>query len=108
VFITDLDADDERRQGQAANLLLLGFAREWPNAWPTVESAVAEVTESLGEDRISRVAISETSELSNASQGIFRAPEARQNRHHRPTLVRQSFPGDGLLGRAKAVGNLLE
>lgn len=42
---------------QIATLLIESFQEHWPNAWSDRESAVAEVKDSLGDNRISRVAV---------------------------------------------------
>jgi aminoglycoside 6'-N-acetyltransferase I len=54
--IKDLTAADVHAVEQAAALLVLAFKEHSPEAWPTMESARAEVRESLGPGRISRVA----------------------------------------------------
>jgi len=53
----DLSSDQPDRIRQAAAILVEGFARHWPQSWPTVESALAEVRDSFGAGRISRVAL---------------------------------------------------
>lgn len=53
----DLHPDDEAAVGQAAQLLVAGFKAHWPNAWPTLESAMEEVREAVGAERISRIAV---------------------------------------------------
>jgi len=57
--IIDL-TDDEGLIEQIAVLLVAAFAEHWPDAWPDMDSARAEVCESLDPERISRVAIDET------------------------------------------------
>src|SRR5215210_401988 len=57
--IADLDPGDEALIRQTAELLVEGF-REEPEAWPDVGAALGEVHESLGEGRISRVALDES------------------------------------------------
>lgn len=57
MIITDLSPNDQERIHQAAHLLEEGFKTHWPNAWPDIESALEEVQESFGEERISRVAL---------------------------------------------------
>lgn len=57
--IVDLGPDDEQRIHQAAMLLVEGFREQAPEAWPTVESALAEVRESFAPDRVSRVAVAD-------------------------------------------------
>jgi aminoglycoside 6'-N-acetyltransferase I len=55
--IFDLDPGDEETARQTAELLVEGFEDGWPDAWPNVDDAMREVRESLGEGRISRVAL---------------------------------------------------
>ncbi len=56
MHIIDL-SDDEGLIEQVAALLVAAFAAHWPDTWPDLESARAEVRESLDPGRISRVAI---------------------------------------------------
>jgi aminoglycoside 6'-N-acetyltransferase I len=42
---------------QAAAMLVEAFKDHWPGAWPDMAAALEEVHESLGEDRISRIAV---------------------------------------------------
>jgi aminoglycoside 6'-N-acetyltransferase I len=55
--IVDLSPDDEQLIQQVATLLVDGFREHAPEAWPTLESGLAEVRESLAPERISRVAL---------------------------------------------------
>jgi len=57
--IVGLDPGDEGMVRQAAVLLVEGFRDHWPDAWPDMDAALEEVRESLGEGRISRVALGE-------------------------------------------------
>ena len=57
--IIDLRPDNEQAVQQVAALLVEGFREHWPDAWPDMQSALDEVRESFGEDRISRVALDE-------------------------------------------------
>jgi aminoglycoside 6'-N-acetyltransferase I len=57
--ISDLTPGDEEIVRQVAEILVEGFREDWSDAWPTVDDALKEVRESLGEDRISRVALDE-------------------------------------------------
>lgn len=57
--IVDLTGEDEAAVRQAAALLVEGFRESAPEAWPTLGSALEEVRDSLGPDRISRVALGE-------------------------------------------------
>lgn len=56
--MADLTAVDEAAIGQAASLLVAAFRGHSP-AWPDLDSALAEVHESFGEGRVSRIAIDE-------------------------------------------------
>jgi len=55
--IIDLRPDDEKAINEVAALLVEGFKEHSPDSWPDIESALEEVQESLGADRISRVAV---------------------------------------------------
>jgi aminoglycoside 6'-N-acetyltransferase I len=55
--IVDLDPTDEPLIRQVAAILVEGFREQAPEAWPTLESALAEVRESFSPDRVSRIAI---------------------------------------------------
>jgi aminoglycoside 6'-N-acetyltransferase I len=57
--IIDLPAQDKDLIRQIAELLVIGFAENWPEAWPEIDSALTEVHESLQPGRISRVAVDE-------------------------------------------------
>ena len=59
VLIVDLQPGDEEAIRQTAALLVEGFKDNWPDAWPNMDAALEEVRESLGEGRISRVALDE-------------------------------------------------
>jgi aminoglycoside 6'-N-acetyltransferase I len=57
--IVDLAAGDEPAVRAAAALLVEGFREHAPEAWPTLESALEEVRDSFGPDRLSLVARAE-------------------------------------------------
>jgi aminoglycoside 6'-N-acetyltransferase I len=54
--IVDL-ADHRQFIARVAEMLFEGFRDRWPGAWPDLEAATIEVQESLGEGRISLVAV---------------------------------------------------
>jgi len=95
--IVDLLPDDEAAIQQVALLLVEGFAAHYPKAWPTVESALEEVRESFGEERISRVAFDENGTVLGWIGGI------RVYRGHvwelHPLVVKVQLQGRGI-GRA--------
>ena len=55
--IVDLRPGDHALVRQVAALLVESFAEHWPNAWPDLAAALAEVHQSFGEGRLSRVAV---------------------------------------------------
>lgn len=57
MHIIDLQPDDEDAIRQTAAVLVEGFAAHYPQAYPDLEAALEEVQESLGENRISRIAV---------------------------------------------------
>lgn len=57
MHIRDLTPDDQAAIDQVASILVDGFREHWPDAWPTLEDAHNEVSESFDEGRISRVAV---------------------------------------------------
>src|SRR5215216_5149487 len=57
--IVDLDRTNAHLIECIAALLVDGFRMHWPEAWPTLTDAVAEVYASFAPDRISRVALAD-------------------------------------------------
>jgi aminoglycoside 6'-N-acetyltransferase I len=68
--IVDLRPDDGEAIRQTAEVVVAGFREMAPDAWPTIESALAEVHESFGEGRISRVALDGDGEVLGWISGI--------------------------------------
>ena len=68
--IKSLTADDELLVQQAAQLLIDAFHEHWPDAWPTMKEALAEVQEMLENERICRVAVDEQGNLLGIIGGI--------------------------------------
>ncbi len=63
VQIITLSSDDERAIEQVAALLIEGFKAHAPNAWPNMVTALEEVREAFGADRISRIAVDRSGEI---------------------------------------------
>lgn len=59
IKITDLRSLGETARKQAAEILVLAFQKDYPEAWPTLNDALTEVDEFLAADRISRAALDE-------------------------------------------------
>jgi aminoglycoside 6'-N-acetyltransferase I len=94
IEIHNLDAEDADRQQQVANLLMLGFSKISPNAWPTLESALDEVMESLEKDRISRLAVSERGDVLGWISGIRRYEGFTWELH--PLVVHPEYQRQGI------------
>lgn len=68
--MVDLHADQQLWVEQCAALLVIGFQEHWPNAWPTMDSALQEVHEMLQSDHICRVALDEQDQVVGWIGGI--------------------------------------
>lgn len=91
--IRDLTASDADVQ-LAAQLLLDGFADNWPNAWPTLDSALEEVRECLAEGYINRVVVADDGAILGWVGG---RPEYDGNVWElHPLVVRQDQRGNGI------------
>jgi aminoglycoside 6'-N-acetyltransferase I len=55
--LVDLRETSASGQQQAAEILVLAFRQDWPDAWPDIESASQEVAECLDPERICRAAV---------------------------------------------------
>lgn len=95
--ISDLSVDQPDRVRQTAAILVEGFEEHWPESWPTMESAQAEVRESFGVGRISRVACDSDGEVLGWIGGIP-TYEGRVWELH-PLVVKPSHQRRGI-GRA--------
>jgi len=95
--IVDLRADDESAIHQVAALLVEGFATNWPEAWPDLDSAVEEVQETFAAGRISRVARNEDGTVLGWIGGISHYRGHVWELH--PLVVRVNQQGKGI-GRA--------
>jgi aminoglycoside 6'-N-acetyltransferase I len=97
VQIVDLRADDEAALHQVAALLVEGFATNWPEAWPDLQSALEEVREFFGAECISRVARDEEGTVLGWIAGMSQYHGHVWELH--PLVVRVSHQGRGI-GRA--------
>jgi aminoglycoside 6'-N-acetyltransferase I len=96
MHIVDLRADDESAIHQVAALLVEGFATNWPEAWPDLESALEEVRESFAPRRISRVARDKDGTVLGWIGGISQYDGHVWELH--PLIVRVSQQGKGIGG----------
>lgn len=94
VQITDLRAGDEPKIQQVARLIVEGFKEHWPDAWPDLKSALQEVQESLGADRISRIAVGDSNQVLGWIGGIKQYDGNVWELH--PLVVRTEFRGQGI------------
>lgn len=95
--IEDLRPSDEGAIRQVAALLMAGFAEQAPDAWPDLQSALAEVRESFGEGRISRVAMEADGTVAGWIGGIATYDGSVWELH--PLVVAPERQGRGI-GRA--------
>lgn len=93
----DLTASDIAAIDHVAAMLVAAFAQHWPSAWPDLESARAEVRESLDPSRISRIAVDEQGTVLGWIGGIPTYDGHVWELH--PLVVRPDRQGQGI-GRA--------
>ncbi|MBZ0278249.1 MAG: GNAT family N-acetyltransferase, partial [Anaerolineae bacterium] len=94
IRIMDLRPGDEQAVQGAAGLLVSAFREHWPDAWPTIEEALAEVREMTAEDRICRVALDERGEVVGWVGGIPEYDGKVWELH--PMAVRPDRQGQGI------------
>ena len=82
---------------QAAVLLVRGFQENWPESWPNLEAARAEVLESLQPDRIALAAIDDTGAMSGWIGAVYEYDGRAWELH--PLVVDPERQGQGI-GRA--------
>ena len=97
--IIDLPKTDERLIQEAAAVLVAGFCKLCPSAWPDMDSALEEVQEMLQPDRICRCAIDETGSLLGWIGGMeYEGYDGHVWELH-PLVVKPNKQGTGI-GRA--------
>jgi aminoglycoside 6'-N-acetyltransferase I len=84
--------DDEQRIRQTAQVLRAAF-RLWPDTWADDASALAEVRESFGPERISRVALDAAGDVLGWVGGIVQYSHAWELH---PLAVRPDMQGQGI------------
>jgi aminoglycoside 6'-N-acetyltransferase I len=95
--IVDLNASDAQAFQQVASILVEGFREHWPDAWPDLHSALAEVRESFEPGRISRIAVDESGKVLGWIGGIPEYDGLVWELH--PLVVDPAHQGKGV-GRA--------
>ncbi len=93
----DLRETSASGQQQAAEILVLAFRQDWPDAWPDIESASQEVAECLDPERICRAAVALGGEVLGWIGGISTYDGHVWELH--PLAVHPDFQGLGI-GRA--------
>ena len=97
IRIVDLRPEDDNAIRQTASIMVEGFREMAPHAWPTIESALDEVRETLVEGRISRVALDDTGAVIGFIGGLPEYEDHVWEIH--PLVVRPDLQGRGI-GRA--------
>jgi aminoglycoside 6'-N-acetyltransferase I len=97
VQIRELAADEDALIGQIAAMLIEGFRESAPEAFPDLQTAIAEVRESFAPDRITRVAVDDGSKAVGWAGGISHYQGYTWELH--PLVVRPDKQGRGI-GRA--------
>ena len=92
--IFDLCPAHESVIQQLAALLVDSFKEHWSNAWPDMDSALQEVQESFGADRISRVAVDDSGAVLGWIGGIRHYNGNVWELH--PLVVRLDCRGKGI------------
>lgn len=95
--IVDLDPSNTAAIHQVAALLVESFAEHWTEAWPDLDAALAEVHESFGEGRLSRVALDDDGTVLGWVGGIRQYDGLVWELH--PMVVHPAHRGRGI-GRA--------
>ncbi|MBD2056892.1 GNAT family N-acetyltransferase [Oculatella sp. FACHB-28] len=92
--IIDLQPDMEEAIAQTATLLIEGFRQHWKTAWTDLDSALTEVRESFGEDRISRIAVDQSGKVLGWIGGIEQYDGKVWELH--PLVVDAAHQGQGI------------
>lgn len=92
--IIDLRPDMEGSIAQTATLLIEGFKQHWETAWTDLDSALAEVHESFGADRISRIAVDQSGKVLGWIGGIEQYDGKVWELH--PLVVDAAHQGQGI------------
>ena len=92
--IVDLTPQNMAVIEQTAKLLMDGFRHRNSRGWPAFDEAMAEVRDSLSQDRISRVAVNDQREVLGWIGGIERYGGSVWELH--PLVVREDCRGRGL------------
>lgn len=98
--IIDLNPEDDEIIQQLAEILVLAFKEHWPEAWPDLESALQEVSESIAEARICRIAVNEAGGALGWIGGISEYQGHTWQIH--PLAVHPGYQGRGI-GRALVI-----
>ncbi len=95
--IISLDHNNRQLIQQAAQLMVDAFREHWPDAWPTLEDGLKELSEMLAPERICRAAVDENGNLLGIIGGIPAYDGHVWELH--PLAVLPSVQGQGI-GRA--------
>jgi len=95
IKIIDLKPENKDHIKQSAELLVEGFKTHWPEAWPDISSALAEVYEAVFDgNRINRIAINYQGRVLGFIGGISQYKGRVWEIH--PLVVHNSHQGKGI------------
>ena len=97
VQIKELAADEDALIGEVAAMLIEGFRQSAPDAFPDLQTAIAEVRESFAADRVTRIAVDDHAEAVGWIGGISHYKGHAWELH--PLVIRPDRQGRGI-GRA--------
>ena len=94
--IRDLGPDDAVAVHQAAALLVAGFKEHWPEAWPDMDSALAELQDMLQPDKIVLIALSDDERIIGLAGGQDVGYDHSRVWELHPLVVHPDFQGQGI------------
>jgi aminoglycoside 6'-N-acetyltransferase I len=94
MLIIDLNLEDRSIANQVAQLLIDGFVHMDPHPWPNMQTAMAEVEESIAADRVSLIAVEDHDSVLGWVGGIRQYDGNVWELH--PLVVARQYRGQGI------------
>ncbi len=96
-IIADITLSQKDYIHQTAKILYEGFKEHWSDSWKDINSAIKEVEDSISEEKISRIAIKDNTEVIGWIGGLSTYNGNVWELH--PLVVKQKYQNQGI-GRA--------